>query len=122
MLQISLVLLFWPKREWLKIEKCSFLNGQIISTKRSDNKNEIIKFEQLNIDLANLTTTTIKKPKIQETSTLKLISCFVPKVKDQVFCKEDTKKEILPLLIKKNYLAILYSYNFINLLSFVNQK
>ena len=53
--------------------KMFLFNGQIISTKRSDNKNEIIKFEQLNIDLANLTTTTIKKPKIQET-TLKLIS------------------------------------------------
>ena len=42
-------------------------------------KNEIIKFEQLNINLENLTTTTIKKPKIQETSTLKLLSCFLNK-------------------------------------------
>ena len=81
--------------------KMFLFNGQIISTKRSDNNNEIIKFEQLNIDLANLTTTTIKKPKIQETSTLKLISCFVPKVKDQEFCKDETKKEILPLLIRR---------------------
>ena len=81
--------------------KMFLFNGQIISTKRNDDKNEIIKFEQLNIDLANLTTTTIKKPKIQETSTLKLISCFLPEVKDQVFCKEDTKKEILPLLIRR---------------------
>ena len=81
--------------------KMFLFNGQIISTKRNDDKNEIIKFEQLNIDLANLTTTTIKKPKIQETSTLKLISCFLSEVKDQVFCKEDTKKEILPLLIRR---------------------
>ena len=29
-----------------------------------------------NIDLKNLTTSTIKKPKIQETSTLKLIGCL----------------------------------------------
>ena len=46
------------------------INGQIITSKEND-KNEIIKFEQLNIDLDNLSTTTIKKPKIQETSTIK---------------------------------------------------
>ena len=35
-------------------------NGQIISNKKIQ-KNEIIKFEKLNISLANLNTTTIKK-------------------------------------------------------------
>ena len=35
-------------------------NGQIISTKKNSD-NEIIKFEQLNINLGNLTTATIKK-------------------------------------------------------------
>ena len=34
------------------------LNGQIISSKNSDN--EIITFEQLNIDLSNLSKNTIK--------------------------------------------------------------
>ena len=96
MCQISLVQLFWQKKELLKIAKCSYLMDKLSQQKENDDKNEIIKFEQLNIDLANLTTTTIK-PKIQETSTLKLISCFLSEVKDQVFCKEDTKKEILPL-------------------------
>ena len=56
------------------------LNGQIISSKE-DKTSEVIKFEQLNIDLSNLTTTTIKKPKIQETSTLILLSCFFIKNK-----------------------------------------
>ena len=41
------------------------LNGQIISTKK-DTDNEIITFEQLSIDLSNLSTNTIKQPKIQE--------------------------------------------------------
>ena len=37
-------------------------------------ENEVIKFEQLNIDLEIFSTTTIKKAKIQETSTFKLMS------------------------------------------------
>ena len=47
--------------------------------KKDNSKNEIINFEQLSIDLSNLTTSTIKQPKIQETSTLKLIKCFTVK-------------------------------------------
>ena len=45
-------------------------NGQIISENKSDLKNNIVKFEQLNIDLNNLKSGTIKQPKLQETSTL----------------------------------------------------
>ena len=96
--------MFWQKKELLKIAKCSYFTWANYLQRRSDdNKNEVIRFRATcNIpDLANLTTTTIKKPKIQETSTLKLISCFLSEVKDQVFCKEDTKKEILPLLIRR---------------------
>ena len=36
--------------------KMFLFNGQIISSKDNNNENEIIKFEQLNIDLTNLTT------------------------------------------------------------------
>ena len=45
------------------------------------------------IDLSSLSTTTIKKPKLQETSTIKLLNCFTAsKVKNKI-CKEDVKKE-----------------------------
>ena len=37
-------------------------NGQIISSSK-ESENEIIKFEQLNVDLSNLSTTTIKNPR-----------------------------------------------------------
>ena len=38
---------------------------------------EIINFDQLNINLDNVNTSTIKKPKIQETSTIKnLLNCL----------------------------------------------
>ena len=53
-------------------------NGQIISAKNNF-ENEIIKFEQLNIDLSSLKNTTIKKPKIQETTTITLIKCLFDK-------------------------------------------
>ena len=38
-------------------------NGQIISENKSNFKNNIVKFEQLNIDLNNLQSGTIKQPK-----------------------------------------------------------
>ena len=57
-------------------KKMILFNGQIISSRKKNNKNEIIKFEQLNIDLKNLQTGTIKQPKLQETPTLKLLQCI----------------------------------------------
>jgi lipopolysaccharide export system permease protein len=76
-------------------------DGQIISSKNNFEENEIIKFEQLNIDLSDLATTTIKQPKLQETSTLKLINCFVSSKVNSKICKEDAKKEILPILMRR---------------------
>ena len=57
-------------------KKLVLLNGQIISTKKNSD-NEILKFDQLNIDLSKLNTAVVKKPKIQETSTVKLLNCFL---------------------------------------------
>ena len=76
-------------------------NGQIISAK--DNlDSEIIKFEQLNIDLSSLSNTTIKKPKIQETSTFKLIKCLFEKnLQQNSFCNKEFKKEILSTLNRR---------------------
>ena len=81
--------------------KMILFNGQIISSKKENQKNEIIKFEQLNVDLGDLTTTTIKKPKMQETSTLNLLSCFFSKTSKTDFCKKEAEKEILPNLIRR---------------------
>tara|TARA_B100000989_G_scaffold297005_1_gene281567 strand:- start:5280 stop:6401 length:1122 start_codon:yes stop_codon:yes gene_type:complete len=76
------------------------LDGRIISTK-GNNENEVAKFDQLNIDLGNLVTTTIKQPKLQEISTLKLLSCFLKINDDLKFCNKETKKEIFPNLIRR---------------------
>ena len=84
----------------IKEKKMFLFNGQIISSSQNL-ENEIIKFEQLNVDLGNLTTSTIKEPKIQETSTKKLLSCFFKKNTDKIFCNENFKKEILPTLNRR---------------------
>ena len=80
------------------------VEGQIISSKKNNEENEILKFSQLKIDLSNFITTTIKQPKLQETSTLKLLNCFLNKSTELNFCKEDSKKEIVPILIRRTIL------------------
>ena len=81
-------------------KRMMLLNGQIISTKK-DADNEIITFEQLSIDLSNLSTNTIKQPKIQETSTLKLLKCLSAVEKENKFCNDKFKKEIIPTLNRR---------------------
>ena len=105
----------------VKEKKIFLLNGQIISSK-TDKTNEVIKFEQLNIDLTNLTTTTIKKPKIQETSTLKLLSCFLAQNIRSEICSEDLKKRNYSTIIKTYCFTILYSNNFFNLFIITTYK
>ncbi len=75
------------------------VNGQIISTK-IDNV-EVVNFEELDINLGSLSSATIKVPKLQETSTLSLISCFFKNLRDSKICKKDTLEEIIPNLIRR---------------------
>ncbi len=77
------------------------LNGQILSSKKDKTKDEIIKFEQLNIDLGKISTSTIKQPKLQETATYRLLSCFIFKNFKDVICEDEAKKEIIPSLIRR---------------------
>ena len=84
------------------IDKTKFLlfDGQIISSKLNQEKSNVIRFEQMNLDLKELDTSTIKKPKIQETSTLKLLNCFIYK-KSNKFCNESAKKEMTSALNRR---------------------
>lgn len=86
-------------------ERTLFLmNGQIISSKKNKKENEVIQFQQLNINLDNFATSTIKQPKLQETSTSKLISCLLNSKSVSINCTRDSKKEILPMLIRRTIL------------------
>ena len=81
--------------------KFYLFNGQIISSKKDNTENEIIKFEQLNIDMGNLSTSTIKKPKLQETSTVTILKCFLNQNPDADICNSNAKKEMIPLLNRR---------------------
>ncbi len=82
-------------------KKLFLFNGQILTSKKNNTENEIIKFEQLNIDLGDLTTTTIKQPKIQETSTVKLLECLFSKSINDKNCNVNYKKEIISNLNRR---------------------
>ena len=82
------------------------INGQIISHKKNSEENELITFSELNIDLNRLNTTVIKDYKLQETSTFKLLNCFINKNIDLKICDNETKKEIIPILIRRIILPL----------------
>jgi lipopolysaccharide export system permease protein len=56
----------------------------------------------LNIDLTNLQTSTIKLPKLQETTTLDLTKCVVNSTTNKSLnCIENSKKEIITVLNRR---------------------
>ena len=55
----------------------------------------------MNLNLGSLENTVIKDPKIQETSTLKLLNCFSNNLKKNSFCKQGSKKEVIPTLNRR---------------------
>ena len=86
----------------VKEKNMILFNGQIISTEKKDLKNSIIKFEQLNLDLKNLQTDTIKVPKLQETSTTILLKCLFQNAKTKLInCRESSKKEITTVINRR---------------------
>ena len=83
-------------------KKLILFNGQIISTQKKNLKNSIIKFEQLNINLENLSTSTIKNPKLQETPTHDLLQCVFQSYQENILnCKKSAEKEIKTILNRR---------------------
>ena len=62
-------------------------------------------FEEIEF-FKNLNTSTIKTPKLQETSTLKLLNCFIVNNSQQKICDDNTKKEIIPTLNRRIVLPL----------------
>ena len=73
-------------------KKMVLFNGNIISTNKNNQKSNIVKFEQINIDLKNLKTGTIKQIKLQETPSFDLIRCIREFSKTIINCKENAKR------------------------------
>ena len=77
------------------------LKGQLITSMEDNSNSKIVKFDQMNLNLGSLENTVIKDPKIQETSTLKLLNCFSNNLKKNSFCKQGSKKEVIPTLNRR---------------------
>ena len=77
------------------------LKGQLITSMEDNSNSKIVKFDQMNLNLCLLENTVIKDPKIQETSTLKLLNCFSNNLKKNSFCKQGSKKEVIPTLNRR---------------------
>ena len=86
--------------------KLFLFNGQIISSKKDKSKNEVIKFEQLTINLDDLTTSTIKVPKLQEISTFKLLACLKNDKSKNKLCNSDLNNEIISNLNRRLILPL----------------
>ena len=84
-------------------KKLILFDGQIISTQKENLKNNIIKFEQININLENLSTDTITMPKLQETPTFDLLQCiFFKSYQEKILnCKKSAEKEIKTVLNRR---------------------
>jgi len=85
----------------LEEKKMILFNGKIISSGGTNEKNNIIKFEQLNIDLNNLDPGTIKQTKLQETSSVNLIKCILRFDEKIMNCNEGARKEITTVLSRR---------------------
>ena len=83
----------------VKDKRLILFNGQIINSGKENKQGDIIKFDQFILDLSNLKTTTIKDPKLQETSTLILLNCFKKNSFKEKICQSN--KEFIPTLNRR---------------------
>ncbi len=88
----------------------NLFKGSVINKKK--NKINEFKFDQINIDLSKYSTNTILVPKVQETSTQKLINCYLinnlnyNQIDRQHNCDVSINKEIKQELFKRLYKPI----------------
>ena len=88
--------------------KMIMFNGQIISSDKNNQGNDIIKFDQLSVDLNNFKNRTIKQPKVQETSTITLLTCLEGSIFYKFSCEKNFKTEILPILNRRITLPLYF--------------
>ena len=88
----------------VKDRKMFLFDGSIITTNQNNGKNDIVKFEQINIDLKNLKTGTIKQFKFQETSSINLVKCIINPSVIIINCNENVNSEIITVLNRRFFL------------------
>ena len=85
----------------IKDNQMILINGQVVSSAKDNAENKVVKFNQMNIVLNDLENTVIKKAKLQETSTFKLLNCFTNKKEQNKFCSSENKIELIPNLNRR---------------------
>ena len=88
----------------VKDRKMFLFDGSIITTNQNNGENDIVKFEQINIDLINLKTGTIKQFKFQETSSINLVNCIINPSAIIINCNENVNSEIITVLNRRFFL------------------
>ncbi|MDB9705791.1 LptF/LptG family permease [Pelagibacteraceae bacterium] len=88
----------------IKDRKMFLFDGSIITTNQNNGENDIVKFEQINIDLKNLKTGTIKQFKFQETSSINLVNCIINPSAIIINCNENVNSEIITVLNRRFFL------------------
>ena len=90
-----------------QIKKFRLNNGKVINNEGS--KINIFEFEQIDFNLHDLSSKTITVPKLQEISTITLLSCFTDKIIRELeflIVKENAIPEIKRELFKRIYKPI----------------
>ena len=81
-------------------ESLILLEGKIISTD-INKKSNIIRFDQLNIDLNKFENNTIKIPNSKRLQLIKLFGCILKNTLNGNICNENLRKEIVPILNRR---------------------
>ncbi len=76
------------------IKKFRLANGKVINNEKS--KINIFEFEQIDFNLQDLSSKTITVPKLQEISTITLLSCFNDKITHELEFFDCKKKNAIP--------------------------
>jgi lipopolysaccharide export system permease protein len=91
----------------VKEKEMILFNGYIISSGKDNTKNDLVKFQQFNLNLEKLETDTIKVPKLQETSTINLFKCILGFNNNKnLNCKQNEKKETITVLNRRIILPL----------------
>ena len=82
-------------------EKILVLFNGNIQKLNEDGDVNIVKFEKISLNLSGISTKSISEPKIQETSTLKILNCITNKPTDMHNCDQN-KKSLMDIKIEFN--------------------
>jgi len=82
-------------------EKSLILQDGIIQNLKEDGDVNLVKFNKTIFDLSGISTKSISEPKMQETSTIKIINCIINKDADMHNCQQN-KKALMNIRIEIN--------------------